>query len=98
MRNPPPICIGIPYLKRYAKLCLDLYNITWKKRVGGCAKIGVKILFVIRKYFDLGCFYFDDLDAESKQAASRILHELKKHQLMVDAMKYQRHNKELLMI
>jgi len=98
VRNPPPICIGIPYLKKYAKLCLDLYNITWKKHIGGCAKIGVKVVFVIKKYFDLGCFNFDDLDDESKQVASRILYDLSKYQLMADAMKHQRQNKKALIL
>ena len=98
VRNPPPICIAIPYLKKYAKICLDLYNITWKKHIGGCVKIQVRLLFVIRKDFDLGCFNFDDLDDESKRAASRILLELKMYQMMVDAMKHQRQNKGPLMI
>ena len=83
MRDPPPVCIGIPYVKKYAEICLDLYNITWRKHVGGCIKIQIRLLYIIRKDFDLGCFNFNGLDEKSKIAVSHTLFWVKMHQMMV---------------
>ena len=97
MRNPPPICIGIPFVKKYAKICLDFYNLTWRTHVGGCLKIQVRLLYIIRKDFDIGCFNFNGLDEKSKQAVSRILFALKFHQIMVQSMKGQNQERPFVM-
>eukprot|EP00795_Rhopilema_esculentum_P010246 gene10246-18936_t len=76
VKNPPPICFKIPVLKKLASLCLDFYNLSWRDHVGGCLRIKIKLLFVIHKSFDIGCFHFNNLDAESKAGVSAILRDL----------------------
>lgn len=56
-RNPSPICFGIPYLKKEASICIDLYNLSFTKQsVSGCIRLEVKLLFIHIKKIDLGCF------------------------------------------
>jgi len=59
VRNPPPLCANIPYLKKVASVCLYLYNVRWKKRIGGCVKIRVLVKGLVKKNFYLGCFSFN---------------------------------------
>lgn len=82
VRNPPPICFGVPYLSKYASICLDFYNITWKEHIGGCVKLAVKLFHIIKKSFKMGCFNFNHMDEESKMAISRVLHELRQVQIL----------------
>ena len=82
VRNPPPICFGVPYLKKYASICLDFYNITWKGHIGGCVKLGVKLFHIIKKSFNMGCFNFNHLEEESKMAVASVLYELKQVQIL----------------
>ena len=76
MKNPPPICFQIPVVKSLASICLDFYNLSWRDHVGGCLRLKFKMLFVIQKSFDIGCFHFNNLDAESKAGVSAILRDL----------------------
>uniref|UniRef100_A0A0C9R8Y3 HisS protein n=1 Tax=Fopius arisanus TaxID=64838 RepID=A0A0C9R8Y3_9HYME len=58
VRNPPPICVGIPELEKLsADVCLQLYDLSFTKKLyHGCAKIAVEIYHVIHKSVNVGCF------------------------------------------
>lgn len=58
MRNPPPICVGIPHLQKYASICIDIYNVTWSQKVGACLKFDAKLEGLVVKEVPVGCFYY----------------------------------------
>ena len=56
-RNPPPLCFGIPGLKKEASLCLKLYNLDISSSAfSGCTRVVVHLVKIIVETFDLGCF------------------------------------------
>lgn len=57
VRNPPAICLNVPYLKKVGKLCVQLYNMNvGKNGLSGCARISLKVAFVKVVKVNLGCF------------------------------------------
>uniref|UniRef100_A0A224XM83 Putative secreted protein n=1 Tax=Panstrongylus lignarius TaxID=156445 RepID=A0A224XM83_9HEMI len=57
LMNPPPMCIDVPYLKRIAKACIYLYDMSFdKSHLSGCAKVTGKIEFAKVFEFKVGCF------------------------------------------
>eukprot|EP00795_Rhopilema_esculentum_P001339 gene1339-15738_t len=76
VKNPPPICFQVPVLKSLASICLEFYNLSWREHVGGCLRLKFKMLFVFGKSFKIGCFHFNNLDAESKAGVAAILRDL----------------------
>jgi len=33
VKNPPPICAGIPHIDKLASVCIDIFNVTWTEKV-----------------------------------------------------------------
>ncbi|KAG8236820.1 hypothetical protein J437_LFUL017277 [Ladona fulva] len=61
-RNPPPICIGAPYLERYVEMCVQFYDLqASRKRFHGCLKAEVTMARVEVAKYDLGCFHIGNL-------------------------------------
>lgn len=57
VRNPPAICLNVPYLKKVGKLCVQLYNMdVGKSGLSGCARISLKVAFLKVIKVELGCF------------------------------------------
>lgn len=57
VRNPPPICFGVPHLREYASLCVRLYDMdVTKKMVSGCSEIEAKLYHVRVARQKIGCF------------------------------------------
>jgi hypothetical protein len=58
VKNPPPICFGVPLVKNL-KACLKLSDVSFKPHHhGACLAIELKV-FVFHKTFNLGCIYKD---------------------------------------
>ncbi|GFR04297.1 DUF4773 domain-containing protein [Trichonephila clavata] len=57
-RNPPPICLPIPFLKKYVHLCLTAYNLSISgSNFGACAKLDLFIWYLCKLgNFQIGCF------------------------------------------
>ncbi|XP_046555993.1 uncharacterized protein LOC124265249 isoform X2 [Haliotis rubra] len=56
-RNPPPICVGLPYLKKEASLCVKFYNLSIQQHTfSGCVDVVAKLVSVVVESFKLGCF------------------------------------------
>nr|XP_034328542.1 uncharacterized protein LOC105339048 isoform X2 [Crassostrea gigas] len=57
VRNPPAICLKVPFLKKVGKLCVQLYNMNvGKSGLSGCARISLKVAFFKVVKVELGCF------------------------------------------
>lgn len=56
-RNPPPICVGIPYLEKEASICIDIYDIDYSKNFGACIKLEARLYHVKVEDVELGCFH-----------------------------------------
>jgi len=57
VKNPPPVCGGIPYVHKFASLCLQLYELSIEnKHFSGCVKLEVEFEGAIIKDFPMGCF------------------------------------------
>ena len=72
VRNPPPICLNVPLLKKLAKLCVQLYNMDiGKDGLSGCSRITIKVAFLKVIKLDLGCFRipFAENEIEGKELA-----------------------------
>ena len=56
-KNPPAICVGVPYLKEYASVCLQFYNLTkTDHKFRGCVKIEAKLEGILVETYKIGCF------------------------------------------
>jgi len=76
-KNPPPICVGIPYLKKEASLCVDLYDLEYTKtNFSGCVRLEARIIFVKVKSVDLGCFSIPLHSLEDQQKAMVMIGEM----------------------
>uniref|UniRef100_A0A9J2P0P4 DUF4773 domain-containing protein n=1 Tax=Ascaris lumbricoides TaxID=6252 RepID=A0A9J2P0P4_ASCLU len=63
VRNPPPICFEVPYLREYASLCIRLINMDFQKRyLTGCVELEAELYHVRIIRVNLGCF---NIPAES---------------------------------
>ncbi|CAM1332975.1 Uncharacterised protein g11027 [Pycnogonum litorale] len=58
-KNPPPYCFGVPYLKRYAELCIIFYDMTYSSHLHGCIKLQARLLRQCLAEYKLGCFNID---------------------------------------
>uniref|UniRef100_A0AC35TGP2 DUF4773 domain-containing protein n=1 Tax=Rhabditophanes sp. KR3021 TaxID=114890 RepID=A0AC35TGP2_9BILA len=57
LRNPPPLCIGIPMLKEYADGCIKLYDIRkTEKSLHICAELNISLIHIHIVKENLGCF------------------------------------------
>lgn len=69
VRNPEPICVGVPFLTRGASICIQLDRLRIDSRsVGGCSRLLVRLFFVTVAKIPLGCFdirYGDETDLPS---------------------------------
>ncbi|KAG1669713.1 hypothetical protein GQR58_017242 [Nymphon striatum] len=54
--NPPPYCVGIPYVKQYAEICVRFYDLSLHHHVHGCIKLEARLSHIIIKDYNLGCF------------------------------------------
>lgn len=71
LRNPIPICIGVPYLTKGASICIQLNNLrAGKGYASGCGTLLGRLLFVTVAKIKLGCFNlrFVDDDVENMGA------------------------------
>ena len=49
-RNPPPLCVAVPYLKDAASVCLDFYDLDIVNRTfTGCVDFEARILYVLQE-------------------------------------------------
>ncbi|KHN77208.1 hypothetical protein Tcan_15469 [Toxocara canis] len=57
VRNPPPVCFGVPYLREYASLCIRLMHMDFRKQhLIGCVELDVELYHVRITRANLGCF------------------------------------------
>ncbi|VDM12490.1 unnamed protein product [Wuchereria bancrofti] len=57
VRNPPPYCLSLPFLKEYASICLRLRNLKFRKRnLDGCLELDAELYHVHVATIHLGCF------------------------------------------
>lgn len=57
VRNPPPVCLGVPYVKEYADACFRLYDIdATRSHLHACAQVEVRMKHILIAKYDLGCF------------------------------------------
>ena len=57
MRNPPALCFGVPYLKKLASLCVQLYDLEVSNHtLSGCVRVLAELEGLIVDRFEIGCF------------------------------------------
>uniref|UniRef100_A0A8R1XPJ3 DUF4773 domain-containing protein n=1 Tax=Onchocerca volvulus TaxID=6282 RepID=A0A8R1XPJ3_ONCVO len=57
LRNPPPYCLSLPFLKEYAAICLRIRNLTFRQTtVDGCLELDAELYHVHVATAHLGCF------------------------------------------
>lgn len=57
VRNPPPLCVALPYLKNEASICIRFRNLTIiNKQLRGCVNLEARILHKLIESILLGCF------------------------------------------
>ncbi|XP_065350718.1 uncharacterized protein LOC135946434 [Cloeon dipterum] len=55
-RNPPPFCIGMPYLKKWAEVCLRMFDLdVTRHKFHGCVEAEARLKRVRVAHYDLGC-------------------------------------------
>ncbi|XP_021917219.1 uncharacterized protein LOC110828644 isoform X2 [Zootermopsis nevadensis] len=56
-RNPPPVCIGVPYVKEYADACVRLYDIdATTTHLHACVRVEARMKKILIAKYELGCF------------------------------------------
>lgn len=57
VRNPPPVCLGLPYVKEWAEACVQIYDIdTTTSRLHACIRVEARMKLVLIAKYELGCF------------------------------------------
>lgn len=84
LRNPPPVCAGIPHLEKYASICLVFYNITWDQKAGGCIKLDAKLAGLTLEEINIGCFFYPLHGNQEEVWQKHVLSELKKMSLLTE--------------
>ena len=57
VRNPPALCFGVPYLKKLASLCVQLYDLEVRNHtLSGCVHVLAELEGLIVDRFEIGCF------------------------------------------
>ncbi|OZC07767.1 hypothetical protein X798_05247 [Onchocerca flexuosa] len=57
LRNPPPYCLSLPFLKEYAAICLRLRNLKFRQTtLDGCVELEAELYHVHVATAHLGCF------------------------------------------
>ncbi|XP_063227907.1 uncharacterized protein LOC134533974 [Bacillus rossius redtenbacheri] len=57
VRNPPPVCIGMPFVKEFAELCARLYDVDAKPtKLHACVGVEARLRHVLIAKYNLGCF------------------------------------------
>lgn len=73
-KNPPPICVAVPFLKKELSLCVDLYNIdVTKQYVSGCIKLEAHVLHFTVETLHLGCYRIPLYSVAAQQNAAAIV-------------------------
>jgi len=81
-RNPPPICIYLPYLKKEASVCVDFYDLDVSDKVfSGCIRLEARFLHFIVSKVELGCFHIPLKNLEEKAMCEKMIADLKTAQL-----------------
>lgn len=71
-RNPPPVCLGLPYVKELADVCVRLYDIdATKTYLHACIKIEARMKKILIAQYDLGCINIGPL-AEVPEAIAAV--------------------------
>ena len=85
VRNPPSVCVPTSFDKMEASQCIEFYNISLNKNIGGCVRVDLNVkLFDDATFFDLnlGCFYHtysakEDMVSVVRKAIRKYLTSLK---------------------
>ncbi|EFO14438.1 hypothetical protein LOAG_14081 [Loa loa] len=57
LRNPPPYCLSLPFLKEYAAICIHLRDLKFRKtNIDGCLELDAELYHVHVATVHLGCF------------------------------------------
>jgi hypothetical protein len=68
----PDICVGIPYIKKLASICLDFSNVTYSNHsLSGCADVRAEIIDITVAKANLGCFNLHLLAEERRRISKR---------------------------
>ena len=77
-KNPPPICLAVPYLKKELSLCLDFYNLDLSnKSISGCLKLEARVAFIVVEKLDLGCFHIPLYNVAAQQTAAAVVQSIR---------------------
>ncbi len=56
-RNPPEICMDVPYLKQAASVCIKFYDMVYSmSSLSGCVEVVAKLASIKLNKIKLGCF------------------------------------------
>nr|CAD7446236.1 unnamed protein product [Timema bartmani] len=73
VKNPPPICVGMPFVEEFAELCVRLYNIdTSKRKFYSCLRVEARMKRILVAKYELGCFTIPLVTAEGENELSDV--------------------------
>ncbi|KAJ9587214.1 hypothetical protein L9F63_019263 [Diploptera punctata] len=68
-RNPPPVCLGLPYVKQLADLCVRLYDINATANyLHVCVRVEARMKKILVAKYELGCFNIGPVAAVTFEA------------------------------
>lgn len=57
LRNPPPVCMGAPFVKELAEVCVRIYDIQASKaHLHACVEVEAHLKHIHIAKYELGCF------------------------------------------
>ncbi|XP_067001194.2 uncharacterized protein [Anabrus simplex] len=57
VRNPPPVCLGVPYVKEWAEACVHLHDIdATTSHLHACVAVEARMKRIVIAKYELGCF------------------------------------------
>ncbi|KAK3919099.1 Protein ITPRID1 [Frankliniella fusca] len=76
VRNPPPICMGAPFVKELAEVCVRIYDIQASSaHLHACVEVEAQMKHIHIAKYELGCFNMkgDGLKTALEQLENQIL-------------------------
>lgn len=67
LRNPPPICMGAPFVKELAEICVRIYDIKASSaHLHACVEMEAQMKHIHIAKYELGCF---DMEGQNLKVA-----------------------------
>ncbi|XP_015931072.1 uncharacterized protein [Parasteatoda tepidariorum] len=72
-KNPPPICVGVPFAKLFGDICIEFYDLhVSKDHTQVCMKIKPRLFRKVITEYDTGCFNMTSTEMSTEASLTQL--------------------------